>query len=98
MSRRKPRRQTAPSHRIVAPNSFASPLLSSHRLTRSSSSFAAPRMARWVAALSLAVTAALVVLLLATRHRPEPVTATNAVGDATCLSCHREQAAFEHTA
>jgi len=44
------------------------------------------------------VTGALVVLLFTTRHRPEPVTANNAVGDATCLSCHRQHATFEHTA
>jgi cytochrome c554/c'-like protein len=56
------------------------------------------RAARWAAALSLAATAAITVLLLATRHRPEPVTAANAVGDATCLSCHRQHETFEHTA
>ncbi|HEV7992032.1 MAG TPA: multiheme c-type cytochrome [Gemmatimonadaceae bacterium] len=49
-------------------------------------------------ALSLAITAGSVALLLATRHRPEPVTAMNAVGDAACLSCHRQYGTFEHTA
>ena len=43
-------------------------------------------------------TLALAVLLLATRHRPEPVTASNSVGDSTCVSCHREHASFEGTA
>jgi hypothetical protein len=30
--------------------------------------------------------------------RPEPVRPSNAVGDATCLSCHRDKASFEGTA
>src|SRR4051812_25189198 len=30
--------------------------------------------------------------------RPEPVRPSNAVGDATCLSCHRDKASFERTA
>jgi hypothetical protein len=54
--------------------------------------------ARWIALLSLAVTAALVAFLIGTRHRPEPVTATSSVGDATCLSCHRQHEPFERTA
>jgi len=34
----------------------------------------------------------------AAMHGPEPVRATNAVGDSTCISCHRDKAAFEQTA
>jgi len=37
-------------------------------------------------------------LLFARRHGPEPVRTANAVGDATCLSCHRDKASFEGTA
>jgi hypothetical protein len=39
-------------------------------------------------------TAIIVALLL----RPQPVRADSAVGDAACLSCHREKAGFEQTA
>jgi hypothetical protein len=50
----------------------------------------------------LAVASACAVLFLASRHRvqrrPEPVRAANAVGDSTCLSCHRDKASFEGTA
>jgi hypothetical protein len=62
------------------------------------SSHASARSTRSLAAISLAVTLALAALLIGTRHRPEPVTASNAVGDSTCLSCHREHASFERTA
>jgi hypothetical protein len=44
------------------------------------------------------VTLGCAVLLLATRHRPEPARADNVVGDGACLGCHREHAAFESTA
>jgi hypothetical protein len=51
--------------------------------------------------LGFAVVAGCVVLVVATRGRrerwPEPVRAANAVGDSTCLSCHREKASFERT-
>ena len=49
-------------------------------------------------ALVLCVGVALVALPLAMRSRPEPVRASNAVGDTKCLSCHREKASFEETA
>jgi len=38
------------------------------------------------------------VLFVAWWARPEPVSAANALGDATCLGCHREKAHFEETA
>jgi len=42
------------------------------------------------------------VLFVVSKRRPErwpdPVSGKNAVGDATCLSCHREKASFEATA
>ncbi|MFL5618783.1 MAG: multiheme c-type cytochrome [Gemmatimonadaceae bacterium] len=39
-----------------------------------------------------------VAALLALRYRPEPVRTATAVPDATCLSCHAEQATYEGTA
>jgi hypothetical protein len=47
----------------------------------------------------VAVCAVLLVVLRGRRERwPEPVRAANAVGDSTCLSCHRDKASFERTA
>lgn len=55
----------------------------------------------------LAVVVTLVVILAATlfgvgyaatRYHAQPMRPGNSVGDATCISCHQEQAAFEHTA
>jgi hypothetical protein len=71
---------------------------SPHPLNSPTSSPAGARIGRWVAALSLALTAALAALLIGARHRPEPVTASNSVGDATCVSCHRQHASFDGTA
>jgi len=45
-----------------------------------------------------AVVMALGRLQRAATHGPEPVRTTNAVGDSTCISCHRDKAAFEQTA
>ena len=57
---------------------------------------------RWLAALSLAVVAACGVLFVALGRRPErwpePVRTETAVGDSTCISCHRDKATFEGTA
>jgi len=57
--------------------------------------------ARWlvtIAGLSLLAGGAIAVALFALRVRTEPVRADNAVGDATCLSCHQQKASFEQTA
>src|SRR3954471_7765674 len=52
--------------------------------------------------LGFAIVVGCVVLVVATRGRrdrwPEPVRAASAVGDSTCLSCHRDKASFERTA
>src|SRR2546423_718321 len=40
----------------------------------------------------------LAALRLEGRFRPEPVRVSNAVGDAECLSCHRQKSTFETTA
>jgi hypothetical protein len=57
---------------------------------------------RWHSILVLAVASAGAVLVFASCRRterwPEPVRAASAVGDSTCLSCHREKASFEGTA
>jgi hypothetical protein len=57
---------------------------------------------RWLIVLLLTVATASAVLFLSSKRRhqrwPEPVNAANAMGDATCLSCHREKASFEATA
>lgn len=57
---------------------------------------------RWLTVLFLAVAGASAVLFLLSRPRPQrwpdPVHAANAVGDSTCLSCHRDKASFEGTA
>jgi hypothetical protein len=42
--------------------------------------------------------AAVSAIVLAMRHRPEPVRAASAVADSTCLSCHRDQIGYESTA
>lgn len=44
------------------------------------------------------VAAAFLLGTRASRYQPEAVTAQNAVGDATCLSCHRDKQTFETTA
>lgn len=48
--------------------------------------------------LVLLIGVVLAALPLEMRFRPEPVRASNAVGDAKCLSCHRQKASFEETA
>jgi hypothetical protein len=57
---------------------------------------------RWLAGLSVLAFGACIMLVLAytrrPQHWPEPVRAANAVGDATCLACHRDKATFERTA
>jgi hypothetical protein len=45
-----------------------------------------------------AVLAAVFAWMLAFRYHPEPVRADTALSDATCLSCHAREAAFERTA
>ena len=56
----------------------------------------------WLAALSLGVVGVGVVRVQAYRRRsqrwPQPVRTASAVGDSTCLSCHRGKATFERTA
>jgi hypothetical protein len=47
---------------------------------------------------TIAVLALLAAGACSTRHRPQPVRAVTAAGDAACLSCHREKESFEHTA
>jgi hypothetical protein len=56
---------------------------------------------RWLTALILVAGACAVFFVVARRRPqrwPDPVNATNAVGDATCISCHRDKASFEATA
>jgi hypothetical protein len=57
---------------------------------------------RWVTVLLLTVVGVCAVFFISSRRRPqrwpEPVSAANAVGDSTCLSCHRDKASFEGTA
>jgi hypothetical protein len=56
-----------------------------------------PRVLR-LGALALLAAVCGVTLLAATRYRAKPVRADTAAGDAICLSCHRDKAAFEQTA
>jgi len=57
---------------------------------------------RWLVVLALSPLIALGVVLVVSkrtpRRRPEPVRPTNAVGDSTCISCHRNKASYEGTA
>src|SRR5881409_227441 len=57
---------------------------------------------RWpVAFLALTAAAGVVLVAASLRRgspRAEPVRGATAVGDATCLSCHRDKAGFEATA
>jgi hypothetical protein len=53
---------------------------------------------RWLAALLVLVIAVFVGLFVARRASPAPVRTANAVGDSTCISCHRDKASFEGTA
>jgi hypothetical protein len=57
---------------------------------------------RWSILLALAAVSACTVLFLGWRRRterwPDPVRVATAVGDSTCLSCHRDKASFEGTA
>jgi hypothetical protein len=53
---------------------------------------------RSAAVVSLILVAVCAAVVFARPYRPPPVRASNAVGDATCLSCHREKASFEETA
>lgn len=57
---------------------------------------------RWLFALSLVVVTALGLTYLKWRSRPrrlpQPVRTANAVGDSTCISCHRNKASYEQTA
>jgi len=91
-------RQPTPFLPRCHPGSFAPHPHADPELTGSERSSAGARSAHWIALASLAATAALAVVLLAGRNRPWPVTAATAVGDATCLSCHRQQGTFELTA
>jgi mono/diheme cytochrome c family protein len=56
----------------------------------------------WLTAFSAVAFAVAAVLLTSAHrvagHRPQPVRTANAVGDSTCISCHRDKAAFEQTA
>jgi hypothetical protein len=60
------------------------------------------RSYRWLAALVLLVAAVGAALFVTKRRRPqrwpEPPTASNAMGDTTCLSCHADKASYEGTA
>lgn len=51
-----------------------------------------------IAASSFTLAAIGAAILVAALLRPRPVRASNAVGDASCLSCHRQKATFEQTA
>jgi hypothetical protein len=51
-----------------------------------------------ICAFALLLVAAGGALLIATRYRVKPVRVETAVGDATCISCHRDKATFEQTA
>jgi hypothetical protein len=54
---------------------------------------------RWsIGAVALFLVAATAVLAFPRPYYPEPVSSSNAAGDATCLSCHRQKASFETTA
>jgi hypothetical protein len=58
---------------------------------------------RWLVVLLAAVAAGAVAVRVAAsvrrgERRPEPVRAATALGDSTCLSCHRDKAGFERTA
>jgi cytochrome c554/c'-like protein len=48
--------------------------------------------------LVLLAVAAVATRVIAGRHHAEPVRPASAAGDAVCLSCHQQQAAFEQTA
>ena len=56
----------------------------------------------WLAAVPVVVLAVCAVLVVTARrtvtHRPQPVRAATAVGDSTCISCHRDKATYEETA
>jgi hypothetical protein len=58
--------------------------------------------ARTIPLLALLVAGLAAVLLVSNRRRnerwPEPVRTATAVGDSTCLSCHRDKASYEGTA
>ena len=56
---------------------------------------------RLVAVLAVAIAAFVLVfgyVRRAASHQPTPVRPANAVGDSTCISCHRDKATFERTA
>lgn len=57
-----------------------------------------PPIALAIGAAAVVVVAAFAVGARASRYKPQAVTADNAVGDATCLSCHGDKATFETTA
>ena len=62
----------------------------------------APRSRVWGTLLAIAAIVVCVVVYAIWQRRterwPDPVRPATAVGDSTCLSCHREKAAFERTA
>jgi hypothetical protein len=63
--------------------------------------FIASPLLRWLAVLFLVLGASAALFVVARRRPqrwPDPVVDTNAVGDATCISCHRDKASFEGTA
>ena len=63
--------------------------------------FIASPLLRWLAVLLLVLGASAALFVVARRRPqrwPAPVMDTNAVGDATCISCHRDKASFEGTA
>jgi hypothetical protein len=51
-----------------------------------------------LAVLLLVAASVVTARLLLSRYHPEPVRPDNAVGDATCISCHQNKASFEQTA
>ncbi|MFL5616284.1 MAG: multiheme c-type cytochrome [Gemmatimonadaceae bacterium] len=51
-----------------------------------------------IAALVLVVVLGVAAVALARPYQPEPVQEGNAVGDATCISCHQQKSRFEMTA
>ena len=56
----------------------------------------------WLAVLAAVLLGAYVALLASVRRTarecPQPVRTATAVGDSTCISCHRDKATFEQTA
>lgn len=57
-----------------------------------------PRRAGIIAALLLLFAGGVAAIAIATPYQPEPVRKENAVGDATCISCHQQKSSFATTA